>query len=418
MNATTTAERPREAVPVNDDIRATGFGASEGAAILEVSPWKTPIDVYLDKVAGRVSDETDLTIFGQCVEPGIARFYERTHDLALRYPLPITRHARYPFILATPDAERSPTHGVELKSMDWRIAKLIDERSLDEVKPDYVVQCQQQMLVMGWDVVTLVALIDRKLRTWEVPRNEALISLIVEVGSEFWDRVERRDPPPVNTSHPRAIETIKRLHGQIHEGAIIQLSAEAGRAFEEYERLGAMVREAEEQRKALRAQYLLEIGDAYAGVLPGGDRMIRRAVVAEKLVEAYVRKSYIDARAVKYRGEPIISLAAEDAVGLVDDDDIAATESPVEAAHRRLVAAGFRCNHRSPSGSVYYVHTTESIRVRISDHEPNAATARWIERNDVYDVRAGVQTGGLAMLDHVDGIIREVVDGEILNDAD
>lgn len=371
--------------------RESGVGASEGAAVLGVDPYKQALDIYLLKTGRWDGDpENDLMAFGKIMEPAIVKLYNHLRGVKLQYPFRTFRHPEHPYMLATPDAAFSDRHGAEIKSMDRWIAQAVNTDGLDDVKPDYVVQCQQQMAVMGWERVTLIALVERRFVEWEIPRNDRLIDLLAEEEAVFWQQVQDQRPPEIDETHARALKTLSRMNRRILEGKVIELSREAAEAFAEYESINAQIRDLEAKKDVLRVRYLSEIGENYAGVLPDRKRMIRRKQMEEKFV-SYTKAAYIDARAVKYRDEPITAgLTTEQAQEIVDlEDDVVDIPALIDRAHNRLLAAGFLCNHRSPSGSRYYVHRRENVRVRISDHEPNAATAAWIQRANVEDYRAG-----------------------------
>jgi putative phage-type endonuclease len=55
--------------------RRTGIGGSDIAAILGLSPWRTPLDVYRDKVDGAEQPETEAMRWGRLLEDVIAREY-------------------------------------------------------------------------------------------------------------------------------------------------------------------------------------------------------------------------------------------------------------------------------------------------------------------------------------------------------
>jgi hypothetical protein len=88
--------------------RRTGIGASEVAAVLGLSPYESPLDVYCRKL-GLVPEkaETEAMRWGLRLEPLLAAEYaERTG-----YPLVATqvflRHPDKPFLLATLDGVRA-----------------------------------------------------------------------------------------------------------------------------------------------------------------------------------------------------------------------------------------------------------------------------------------------------------------------
>lgn len=141
-------------------IRAHGLGASEAAAVLELSPYQQPIDVYLRK-RGLAEEWTGngATEVGDALEDSLRALYTaRTGRRMDRVGLTLV-HPEHPEILASPDG-LSPDEdaGLEIKVVGLRMAHHWGEEGLDV--PDYVdVQARQCMAVTGrsaWDVGRLI----------------------------------------------------------------------------------------------------------------------------------------------------------------------------------------------------------------------------------------------------------------------
>lgn len=364
--------------------RSTGIGASECAVACGLSPYEQAVELYQHKL-GLIPpvDETELMLFGKCIEAGGIRFWSELNQTPVQYPLPTKRHPQFAFMFATPDAQISERQGLQFKSMDFGIAKQIDQYGLAEICPHHIMQVQHEMAVYEWDAVLLVALVGRKLREWPIERNERLIRTMIERESVFWDHVERRVPPDIDFSKAGALKAVKALYPEVANGAVIRLSDDASAAWEAYEKLGQQASEISDQRDQYKAFVLNEIGPNYAGLLPCGSRMVRRKLI-EKEPYTVTPKPYVDTRAVKYDGTPVQIELLPSADFLQYDVELPAVVDRIDS---RLREAGFLLNATSPSGSRYYVHGTEDLRFRVSDHEPNAKTAAWMARVDCRDIR-------------------------------
>lgn len=382
---------------MNEIPRSSGIGASEAAVACGLSPYQQAVELYQRKIGAAPDVQTtEAMLFGTCIEAGGIRFFSELNNIPVRYPLPTVRHPEHPFVLATPDFEISPEEGGEFKSMGWQLAKQVDQYGLAEVCPQYIIQAQQQMACMGWQVVRLVALVERKLREYPIERNERLINLMIERESVFWDHVQRRVPPDIDFSRSGALKAVQALYPDVSTSLVVRLSDDAAAAWEAYENLGKQSQEIAKQREGYKAFVLNEIGENCGGILPDGARMVRRKVTARKgyTVEPC---EFIDVRAVKYDGSAIVGPVVD--AELVDPNTEVELSGIVSAIDSRLRSAGFLCHEVSPSGSRYYVHATEDLRFRVSDHEPNEKTAEWMRRVDCRDIRtqdvlADVRTDG------------------------
>lgn len=386
--------------------RSTGIGASELAAAAGLSEYETPLHIYARK-RGEIPDQAETVAMrlGKRLEPVIvAEFADESGRQIQQYPMPMYRHPQHAFLLATPDAAVVTDEGLECKATSWRQAMKLGAEGTDDLPARWVCQCQAQMAVMSWGVVHLAVLLDgRTLKTFIVERNEPLIAGLIEAASDLWDRIQEGDPPEPEWSHPRTPELIRQIHQTVGEGRVM-LSGDSVALWTEYESLGKQAGDMQKRRDELKARVLHEIGDHFAGVLPDS-RMVRRKVTERKgyTVEP---TSFLDIRAVKFDGGPVfvpegLSEAAAHAVGELD------TEQRFDAVHDALLAVGFVHYDTSDSGSRYYVTDDGGERVRVADHAPNAATAAWIERRGVQEIR--VDDPDLDVDAAVEGIVGAVL---------
>jgi len=145
--------------------RQTGLGASDGPAVLGLSPWQTPRDVYLDKRAESITDEqTEAMEFGHLMEPIAVELFRRRHGDSES-----TKHKYLGDIEPSPGLLRSTDHPILLASLDSVIVEPSGQRVPGQIKnvtvykrgawsdseggvPDYVrVQVVQECIVMGAD---------------------------------------------------------------------------------------------------------------------------------------------------------------------------------------------------------------------------------------------------------------------------
>lgn len=283
--------------------RKTGIGASLAGAACGISPYGGPRTVY-DLITGEVEGpkENDSLRFGNFVEPSIKAMYEDEIGRKLEYPLPMYRSEKWPFMLATGDAQLDSSHGVEIKTVDPWVARESDvlKVGLEEAFPHYVLQCQQQCAVMEWESVTLVMLIGKRLHKFEVVRDDEMIEIIVAHESDLWDKIQKRIPPaPTN---PVELDLFRRRKKTV--GFVVPLSNAAADKWRRYQQATRLIAQLEKRKKLLKAQVLHEVGDAPAGLLPDGTHMIRRKLIRK---DGYFvdPSEHMDSRLVKYDGSPL-----------------------------------------------------------------------------------------------------------------
>jgi putative phage-type endonuclease len=182
--------------------RRGGIGGSDVAAILGLSPWKSGMDVWLEK-KGLAEEKNDpdrdfLLDLGQQLEPVIARLYERQTESKLTLPFPMLwAHKSYPFLMGTPDRfVEGAARGVELKS-ESQFSDQFGDAGTDQVPWHYLLQCAHYMAVLDydvWDVAVLHA--GTRFGIYTLRRDRELEQTIIQQLCEWWERYIVKDTPP------------------------------------------------------------------------------------------------------------------------------------------------------------------------------------------------------------------------------
>lgn len=182
--------------PEQIEVRKTGIGGSEAAAACGISPWKTPLTLYLEKREEIPPFEgNEATRWGHLLEPVVRQEYANRTGRIVRMPSDTFRHPEHSFMLCHPDGVTDCRRLYEGKTArydyDW------GPDGSDRVPEDYMLQVQHNMLVMGLEVADIAVLIGGSdFRCYEIPADRELQEMLVEAEAELWDRIVRGDPPP------------------------------------------------------------------------------------------------------------------------------------------------------------------------------------------------------------------------------
>ena len=171
--------------------RRRGLGGTDAAAVLGVSKWSSPHDVWLSK-RGEDAEKPDSEVmwWGRELEDIIARRYmERTGRLVWN-PERMLQHPEHPCLIGSPDrlvlnAER----GLEVKTASVYTASEWGPEGTDDIPPAYLVQCLHYIALTGfaaWDVAVLIG--GNDFRVYTVRRDESLERDIVARLVEWWER--------------------------------------------------------------------------------------------------------------------------------------------------------------------------------------------------------------------------------------
>lgn len=258
------------------DLRKNHLGASETPVVLGLSPFSmTPRDIYWRKVADIEDEPTKAQARGHWLEDSLLDWAsEQLGAGIVRNQFRVLHEGEGAEILsATHDAlMQAKPEGLEAKVVgrwnpeygDW------GEEGTDQIPASIVIQCQQQMLVSGLEVVWLPVAIETgglERRMYRVPRDEELIGLFRVPAVEWWRRhVVSRVVPGDDPTPPMAV--LKRLNRI--EGTVVDLDAAVGELIESREQVEAEINEAKARDESLKCRIIEALGEAEAGKLPDG----------------------------------------------------------------------------------------------------------------------------------------------------
>lgn len=251
--------------------RKKGIGASDAAALLGLSPWKSPLQLYCEKLSLIPPDEreTEAMEWGLLLEGPIGDRYAAKAKRTVTRPAPFTIYAveAPAFLAATFDAfteEAGDPGVVEVKNVGWQKA----EEWAEEPPLYYQIQLQWQLRVSGFRWGSLAALVGgQKFVYFDLPRNDRFIALLEERGAAFWARVEKQEPPT-----PVAMDAglMGLLYPTQEPGARVLLPPEAAAWDAQRLRADVLIKEGKALKDEAEALLKGAIGPHEIGVLPDG----------------------------------------------------------------------------------------------------------------------------------------------------
>lgn len=183
------------------DYRRTGIGGSDAAVITEASAFKSPYELWQDKLGLTDTDISDNLPCrtGTFLEPLIAKLFEERTGLATRNMNQTLRNSEYPFMIANIDRRiEGGSEGLECKTTTaFNKNKFLEddpsEYTVERYPLSYYVQMQHYMAVTGWQKWYLAVLIGNfRFEVYEVHRNEDAIKALIQDESEFWELVQTK----------------------------------------------------------------------------------------------------------------------------------------------------------------------------------------------------------------------------------
>lgn len=311
--------------------RRSGIGGSDVAAVLGLSPYRTPLDLWEDKT-GRARDwhQSESAYWGSTLEEVVAKeFSTRTgmkiqrlnRSLSTAFDEKILEkgvphgwaRANIDRAIVNPEISKTvriasdcshalytkcSTRGLRITTDTILECKTANSHMADEWGPSqeaeivsgcvasehripiyYETQVQWYMGVTGASVAYVAVLIGgQDFRIYQVARDDELIDAMVAKCWAFWRDHVMTDTPP----DPSSVGDVKKLFAS-DDGEMREASNDEAAQIGELRNLDAQIKSLEEQRKALASKIILAIGPS-AGLLIGGEKAVTyKAQVARRL---------------------------------------------------------------------------------------------------------------------------------------
>lgn len=207
------------------EIRRSGIGGSDVGPICGLSRWKSPIAVFLEKVEGITTELGEAAYWGTVMEPVLANEFTKRTGLQTKPLDRILIHESHEWARANVDRLIISSDG-DIGILECKTAsEYLYEDWKDERIPDYyMVQLQWYFYVTGatWGYfATLVG--GNKFIYYRVERDDAIISLLVDRCSRFWNEyVLTKTMPPFDGSKASS-ELVKALYPETTPDSIVDL---------------------------------------------------------------------------------------------------------------------------------------------------------------------------------------------------
>lgn len=264
--------------------RKSGLGGSDIAAIIGISPWRTPRDIYLDKKGlTEPEPETDAMYWGSTLEDIVAREYAKRTGRKIQRCNQQFQHPEHPFLVGNvdrviwgEDGKRPVVGGklitdriLECKTASQYAAGDWGEPGTDEIPEYYKAQVMWYMGITGARVCDVAVLIgNRDFRMYTVERDEDVIRYLFQEGITFWrEYIEKDVMPPARTLED--VESVCRGEAKARKFAD-DLTIEA---VQRYAELDKQAKEIKAEQDKLKVQICDAIGDAVELCAPDATKL-------------------------------------------------------------------------------------------------------------------------------------------------
>ena len=242
--------------------RQKGTGGSDVAAMLGLSKWKSPYQLYLDK-RGELPEQEDneAMYWGRELEPVIRRRYEQETGLTVIENEGIIVDPIHPFMLANLDGRIDENLILEIKTA--RTGDGWGEIGTAEIPLAYSLQCQWYLARTGAAVCDVAVLIGGSdFRLYKIEADAELQKILEEAAIEFWQRVQDGNPPDVIT-YEDAVER----YGHAPASGNVWATEEVYETWSALKQTREELNQLEEKEKSLKAELCKFMADSYDTIL-------------------------------------------------------------------------------------------------------------------------------------------------------
>jgi len=238
--------------------RAKYLGGSDAAAALGLNPWKSPYDLWVEKVNGIAEPvDNEAVYWGTVLEDVVAKEFEKRTGKKVHRVNQMIISEEHPFMAANIDRKITGEDALleckttnAFNSSEWR----------DNVPEAYYMQVLHYLAVTGYSVAYIAVLIGgQQYKQFKIKRDEAKIQKLIELERAFWARVENEEPPGID----RATNVIDLQYPESNGETVVIEDLDT---VVRYIELGEQIKELKKERDFMQTLIKAEMKDNEVGM--------------------------------------------------------------------------------------------------------------------------------------------------------
>ena len=251
--------------------RAQCLGGSDIGAILGLSKWHSPVDIWMEKTGRCINKLDSLPLrFGSFAESFIATEYERATNTSLTIYEPAITHPQYiylqghidRFVCAGPlfneSGQLQASKVLECKTANVFSQSEWGDIGTDQVPMPYLVQCLWYLMLTGIEQADLAVLLgNADFRIYEIHRDWELEEMLLDKAIHFWEKhvLEDRSPPAKTESDLRTLFPKSR-------GKQVEASSDSWDLIKKLKELNQKIHHYEEEVSIIKQNIMMQMQEA------------------------------------------------------------------------------------------------------------------------------------------------------------
>ena len=252
--------------------RQAGIGGSDASCIAGLNPWKSAIQLYMDKKEENPQEQKSLRMeLGNRLEGLVAELFTEATGLKVRNVNGILKNDKYPFAFANIDrAIVGEKAFLECKTTNSYALKEWEEG----VPAHYEIQCLHYMAITGATHCYIAALIGNSDFIWhKIERDQETIDYLMQIEKDFWENNIEKDVVPMPDGSDAYSEYLKKKYDKSN-GQVIELHLlENGvNKLNRYDEIVADIKVLESEKKLIEQEIQLHMEEFEVAKI--GDRKV------------------------------------------------------------------------------------------------------------------------------------------------
>ena len=267
------------------EYRKQGIGGSDASVVCGINRYKSPVELWMEKTNQLPHQEAgEAAYWGTQLEPFVRAEFTKRTGIEVSRRNELLQSEEHPFMLANLDGIcEVPDVGPCIFEAKTASAYKVGEWE-DAIPDEYALQLAHYMAVTGYTGAYIAVLIGGNTFKWKfIERDEELISMLIQLETDFWNHVQDGTPPPLDGSDASAKFLAERFSNSRPKSHIIlpetadELLAQYDEACEELEAVTERKQKAENLLKEMIGEN--EVGTA-------GDRIITWKSVSQERLDS------------------------------------------------------------------------------------------------------------------------------------
>ena len=241
------------------ELRAKRIGGSDVGAILGVNPYKSIVDVYVDKTEGSDFKGNNATYWGHVLEGTVLKEFSNRHKELIVYEVPYS--VVNDFLIANLDGALKDKETGDYGVLEIKTTSLWNKKDWeDDVIPQYYyAQVQHYLMLTGYKFAYIAVLIGgQQYKEFKIERSEEDINLIRNKATEFYQENLLKKIPPMPDGSDAYMNYLKQKALEIENNEVIEF-ADLEEKAAKIKELSKEINSLKKEQDLLKEEIMLEL---------------------------------------------------------------------------------------------------------------------------------------------------------------